>query len=125
MKIKKTEIPIYHTRMTFIESSNYKKVVTYFKKIDFVFKDSDIFAHTIEHYQKEKKLEYHCFYLVFNRKNKHKRLSFGVIVHEASHVADAIFKYIGEEKTEECYAYLIEYLVTEICKFLNIEDEIK
>jgi len=37
------------------------------------------------------------------------------ISHEASHVADNIFEYIGENsKTEECYAYLIGWVAKHI-----------
>ena len=110
--------------MTFIESSDKNKLINYFKKIDFDFDDDSIFAHMIEHFRKENNKEYHCIYLVFNRKNEYSKITYGVITHEAAHAVDAIFNYINEGKTEESFAYLIEYLVKEICKFLKIKYEI-
>ena len=112
-------------RVTLIEASDKENLVKYFKRRGFDFKDGCVFAHTISHYRKENKLEYQCVYLVFNRKNKWAKLNYGIIAHEATHGADAIFDYIDEGKVEECYAYLVEYLVKEICGFLNINNEIK
>ena len=122
MRIKKTKIPIYKIRMTLIESSNKEKVVKYFKRMDFDFECEDIFAHIIEYHRKENNKKYYCIYLVFNRENKHSKITHGVIAHEVVHATDAIFHYIEEEKTEECYAYLVEYLINMICEFLEIDN---
>ena len=51
-------------------------------------------------------------------------MNYGTIAHEATHGADAIFDYISEGKVEEGFAYLVEYLVKEICRFLEIKDEV-
>lgn len=58
--------------------------------------------------------------VVFNEKNG--KLTFGVIAHEACHIADDTFEYIGEKRSASCghesYAYLVQFIVEQICIFL-------
>lgn len=122
MRIKKIKIPIYKMRVTFIETFDKNKLVNYFKKINYVFENNEIFAHMISHFRKENDKEYYCIYLIFNCKNEYSKLTYGAISHESCHAADAIFNYIGKGSTEESYSYLVEYLVGEACKFLNIKN---
>ncbi len=126
MRIKKTSIPIYKVRLTLIETSDSKKLIKYFLKFgyDKLERDRKIYAITVWDYRTIKDKMYRCVYLIFNRKQKLNKLTYGAIAHEYTHAADYIFDYIGEEKTEECYAYLVEYFVKEICNFLEIKDEL-
>ncbi len=126
MRIKKTSIPIYKVRLTLIETSDNDKLIKWFSKLgyDKLEKDRKIYAITVWDYRQIKDKMYRCVYLVFNRKRKLNKLTYGAIAHECTHAADYIFNYIGEEKSEECYAYLVEYLVNIVCKFLNINNEI-
>lgn len=46
------------------------------------------------------------------------------IAHEATHVADEIFEYIGEEtKTDECYAYLVGWAAKSIDKAMKLSNK--
>ena len=126
MRIKKTKIPIYKTRLVLIESDNYKDIVSYFKErnLKFKVKTKEVYAHAILHKLRENKIDYSCVYLVFNRNNITK-LKHSVIAHEAKHAADRIFERIDATiYDDEPHAYLVEYFVKEICKFLEIKDEL-
>ncbi len=125
MRIKKTKIPIYKTPLILIESNNLAKVKTYFKKIDYVFEDDSIFGHTIQHYLIKENKKYNCIYVLFNRKNDYSKLKHSIIAHECNHIANFVFEYIGADSySDEPYTYLVEYLVKEICNFLEIKDEL-
>jgi len=51
-------------------------------------------------------------------------LSVECIAHEATHVADEIFEYIGEEtKTDECYAYLVGWAAKSIDKAMKLSNK--
>lgn len=42
------------------------------------------------------------------------KLNIPILAHEATHAANRIFEYIGEEKpSKECYAYVVEWIVKE------------
>ena len=50
------------------------------------------------------------------------KLTFGIIAHEACHIADNVFEHIQEKRTAECghesYAYLVQFIVEQVCIFL-------
>ena len=123
MRIKHHRIPIYKKFLTLIESSDVDKVNAYFEKIGCDWEREQIYAHMVVHNRKIKGIKYRCIYVVLNRKNIDK-LTHGVIAHECTHVADEIFHRMGEERADECYAYLVEYLVDVVCEFLNLDNEI-
>lgn len=53
-----------------------------------------------------------------------KTIDINSIAHEASHVADMIFDYIGEEaNTDECKAYLIGWVAECIDKAMKFKDK--
>jgi hypothetical protein len=65
------------------------------------------------------------FIVVFNEKLG--RLTFGVIAHEACHIADEVFEHLGEKRSVsygyESYAYLVQFIVEQVCIFLvNVAD---
>ena len=127
MRIKKFIVPIYHTRIVFIESSDYKEVVKYFKKIDYDFTclTNEIFAHVVDYHAVVKGEKYACMYLIIDPKYKFSSMEYSVIGHESVHLASAIFRRKGSKGyDDEPYAYLVEYFISEICKFLNIKDAI-
>ena len=123
MKIKHYRIPIYKKFLTLIGSSDVNEVNAYFEKIGCDWEREQIYAHMVVHHRRIKGIKYRCLYVVLNRKNTD-RLTHGVIAHECTHVADEIFHRIGEERADECYAYLVEYLVNTVCSFLNLDNEI-
>ncbi len=128
MRIKKIIVPIYHTRVVFIESSDFDEVVKYFKKIDYDFTSisNEIFAHVVDDHIVVKGEKYACLYLIIDPKYKFSDMEYSVIGHESVHLASAIFRRKGAKAhDDEPFAYLVEYFISEICKFLKIKDKIK
>jgi len=65
--------------------------------------------------------------VVFNEASG--RITFGVIAHEACHIADEVFEYIGEKRGSnhghESYAYLVQFIVEQACIFLVNKADVK
>ncbi len=124
MRIKKIRVPIYGSRVMFIESKNYDEIVRYFKRIDYDFylNSEEIFACVVVHHTVEKGEKYNCIYFIMDSKNKYNKFDHGVIAHEALHIAHDIAEYKSHSNfSQEPLSYLVEYLVNEICKFLNVK----
>ncbi len=124
MKIKKIRVPIYGSKVIFIESKDYDEVVKYFKRIDYDFylKSGEIFACVIVHHTVEKGEKYNCIYFIMDSGNKFNDFNHGVIAHEALHLANDIAEYKSHSNfSQEPLSYLVEYFVQEICKFLNVK----
>ena len=126
MRIKKLKIPIYDYLLTLIESSDPVKMEKYFRNMEYEFSRHELYAHAIEHIRLEKGERWLCVYLVFNRKNKWKKMSHSTIAHECKHIADFIFEQIGVHRfNDEPHNYLVHYLVKTVNDFFGIKDEIK
>lgn len=64
-----------------------------------------------------------CYYIVFNTKNTHKKVTHGTIAHECLHITHYMFDIMGyesDQENDEFQAYLLDYLVEEVHKVLKI-----
>lgn len=70
------------------------------------------------------------YYDIQLKKNNHsvvvlwlKEYNIPILAHEATHAANRIFEYIGEDyPSREAYAYLVEYIVKEFITYKDKQD---
>lgn len=61
--------------------------------------------------------------LLFNSKDKHRKLNSSIIAHECYHAQSLLFEYISESGAcEEPRAYLLENIHRECIKFLKVKE---
>lgn len=112
--IQSKEIPIYRGKLVIILSNDKDKI----KKICPIFDDDNIFAHAI--FGNYKGVQ--GFFIIINLKNKFMKITPGVIAHEAYHICSFISDKRGitiDTNNDEPIAYLTEWIVNEIHKFIN------
>lgn len=106
-------VPIYKVNATYILSNDYEKVNKYtFDTKDHVYASTYCFI-------KDNKFR---VVIVLNFDSEKGVISNGVIAHEALHFADMIFDRVGvdpDDVNDEAKAYLIEYIVDTMYKFIN------
>lgn len=128
MKIKKINIPIYDFPLMFIETENVNDLYKLHESFKGFFDaNSQLFASTVNGSIKVKETDLKCIYIILNRKGSFKNLNIGTLAHEAQHVVDYVFEIIGQslDDSEEPRAYLLEWVMNELCKFVGLDIEIK
>ena len=119
---KKIACPIYLMRLIFIDTDDLSKLKKYEDTSDLI--GRDIYAHTFESTISEKNYDVECVIIVFNTKSTYGKITLGTIAHEAFHAAGFILHKLGitaDHVNDEAKAYLIDFIATEIHKFLNIK----
>lgn len=121
LKAKETIIPIYDIMLTIIESDSNEELDVFLRKyLEPKFKLHDSLARTVWAVRKTKEVEHNCIYLIFDEGSKYGKIDEGIISHESLHACDYICQIIGDEyKPIEAMAYLLQYIVNEITKFLK------
>lgn len=117
LKFKKIRVPIYGSRLVFIDSDSPKEI---FKKFGFFEDQPLVHAHCYDAATKDKK--WHCIYIILNTKSSAGKISNGVIAHECLHAVNFIFMNKGliyDLNNDEPATYLIQWLVDECHKFLG------
>lgn len=122
-KIQKTEkyfykkvlpIPIYKGKLVIIFSNNLKKISETVPR----FKEEELYAHAL--YRNWKGTE--GFIIVLNFHNPSRKITHGVIAHEALHVVNFLAQSRGIEAdftNDEPLTYLLEWTVDEIYKYMK------
>lgn len=113
MNKKKIKIPLYSGDVTIIQTDNFKKIE---KKYSF---ES---LHTLDAFmfRNPKKNGYSRYIIVFS-----KTIDSSVIAHECLHFVNYVFEdsnIILDIKNDEPQCYLLDWIVSECHKFLNIDD---
>jgi len=111
---KVSSIPIYHGVFIWMLSNDNKKIEKRIKNFD-----EEPFAHCLELSWSNKYGV--CILLNFNN-NYGAKISYGTIAHEAVHAASFILDSRGvvpDFNNDEPQAYLVEYIVNEIIKFVK------
>lgn len=106
------KIPLYGGFLTFINSECVKEV----KKFCPVFEErEELFAHAISGVHRKRR----NYFIVVNDKHP-EGLSYGVVAHEASHIAMFLMEDLGIElsfSNSETFRYLVQYITNEFCIF--------
>lgn len=117
--------PIYHTRICFIYTKHkkYKKLFKEFPMFKELFhKKDEIYAHAIKSWVEENGEKFNTIYIVLSGGCKYNPLTYGTLAHEAFHASGFILDhkgYVPDINNEEPQAYLIEYIMDELCTFLK------
>lgn len=114
---KKFRVPIYHNRVVLIETNDGGKI----EKKYGLETEYHLYAHTWDWKISIKGIDYACIFIVFNTASKEDKVDEGIIAHEAFHASSIIMDRKGvkaDYENDEAQAYLIEYLVREIHKFI-------
>jgi len=111
---KVIDIPIYFGKFVIVATNNMKKLD---KATKLKTNKTNLYATTFWNMYDEDE----GFFVAFNFWNKNKQINHGVIAHEAVHIADFIFESRGVQRdweNDEPYAYIVQFLVDEIYKFI-------
>ena|SRR5690554_557853 len=116
MKKQVKEIPIYGSKLIFIDSTNTEKLRRHFP--DMLNEDEEVYAHAISGGYKGD----NSYFILVNSNHSSVKLTHGTIAHEAAHVVSDIITYVGirfDHTNQEAFAYLIGYVVDEFYKWAN------
>ena len=111
---KAIEIPIYRGYLIVVFTNDIDTI----KKAYPAFVGKNVYAHTI--YINHKDSQGFC--VIFNFKNKNRRIYHGVIAHESLHAANMIAEERGillSTDNDEPMAYLTEFITDEIYKYME------
>lgn len=108
-----TEIPIYRQKLTLISATEIEQVEHFFKGSGFDFSEG-LYAHTLKWKREVDGKDMDCIYVIFNPENEYRKLTPGVIAHEALHVVEYTFAHRDIEidlSNSEPANYLLEWVV--------------
>lgn len=114
MKTKKVKIPLYVGRLIIYQVDNIKEIEKKHNLTDCTGVDALAF-------QINKKNGSGRFFMAFEGKTTP-----SIIAHEATHITNLIFSHFGAEldlKNDEPQAYLLEWVVNECHKFLEVKNK--
>ena len=112
-KIEKS-FPIYRGRFVIILSNDRDKLVNMLPDVDFDY----LYAHSV--LTSWKGME--GYIVILNMDSQYRKIHMGTIAHEAVHIANMLFEQRGitlSAVNDEPFAYLVEWIVDEIHKFIN------
>ena len=110
MRIKYCKIPLYTGKLVIIQLDNEESMTDVAKKYNIIADVSD--------YDGMAFFDKNNFIISFNKKTKA-----SIIAHESLHAVSYIFNYhniIMDSKNDESIAYLLEWIVDQCHKFINI-----
>lgn len=112
--IKEHEIPLYRGVLVIIISNDHESIRASVKS----FKSTEPYAHTHLDNWGDKQ----GFITIFNFNNPYRKITHGVIAHEALHVSNFLASERGikaSNNNDEPMAYLTEWVVDRIYEFIN------
>ena len=134
MKHKRLKIPIYERNLVLVDAEKLEDVLTKYPMPESVTQDlTDLYgAITINggirgKNKNKESVSWNCIYVLFNTKDPNSTTDIGVLAHEAFHVLEYVFMAIDQEHTiqSEPKAYLLGWLVNQMCDFLGVKKEIE
>jgi hypothetical protein len=114
MKIKASEVPLYRGKLVIMIAESANSIKKYIPD----WSDMEIYAST--YYAPYKKKQ--GYYIILNFKSPYRKIQHGTITHEAVHAAHFIMKHkgmMGDFVNDESEAYLVEWIVDEVYKFIK------
>lgn len=112
--LKSLQVPIYRGKLIILISNSLEKINKYLPDFDV----TEIYAHaTLGDYLSE-----HGYFIILNFNNKNRKITDGVITHEAFHISNYLLLDRGVKAdfiNDEAQAYLMEWITDQIYKFIN------
>lgn len=112
------EFPLYKGKFVIILTNDEDKILKYLPEHE----GQDLYAHTYFTTWKGED----ALIVILNPDNTHDKITAGVVAHEATHVATALMALRGitvDAKSDEPMAYLVEWVVDEVVKFMDRHDK--
>lgn len=121
MRFKKIIVPIYGSRVVFVEGSDPVEIENKFG-LDV---GEYVYAHAFYDRIRENGKLYSCSFLIANRENIYARFTYGTLAHEVVHIAGFILDRAGvraDFNNDEPFAYLTEYIYNKAVAFYGALD---
>ena len=129
MKSKKIDVPLFPGQLIIILSNDWEECCKKYPRLRPHIQDSGLYGHTIWSSHKGKfkgkDLDLTTFFIILNPHDKTHDITTGVLAHEATHFSQMVLEYVGQEleKAWEVQAYLVQWCVDELVKFITDEEK--